>query len=397
MEQIKVRSAIRGSKLTSAVLPSAVAIAVIVGAISTPAARGQQIPDKNARAQWVLQQRMSNPYSLMQGCTPNVGWPNFDLLKFVCNDEGYDLKALQYKDGSSPSDLLQIRSLGFKAVLLTQSNLAIIDSKPDVYLVVTPSSLAKPTPDSIPVENSARARWEYVELMYARWRQVPQCQASVFGEQNDGIYVACPGFAPKSIDATYSRSDVATSLDKRGFKTVIYGNQQQFWPATIEAEGFIRKPATDGATLFKTYGLRTSAMIAARDSRDDEYHKLVEDSVRQLLDYAVKRKYVSLHSRPSGNLYAWSFPVDDDEKSLFDKLDKRGLAMERSDSDASLKKDLDAQAKILYSGGKWEPFAGTMARYYVTVAPGSKTAPTLDDLLREIQAALNCEGDYCTY
>lgn len=38
-----------------------------------------------------------------------------------------------------------------------------------------------------------------------------------------------------------------------------------------------------------------------------------------------------------------------------------------------------------------------MARYYVSIAPGSKTAPSLDDLLREIRAALNCEGDYSTY
>jgi DHA1 family bicyclomycin/chloramphenicol resistance-like MFS transporter len=37
-----------------------------------------------------------------------VDWPNFDLLKFICNDEGYVQKTMIYKDGFSPSSLEEI-------------------------------------------------------------------------------------------------------------------------------------------------------------------------------------------------------------------------------------------------------------------------------------------------
>jgi hypothetical protein len=374
-----------------------------IGAVFTLSA--QSVPNdrpsgaaagKDARAQWVLQRRLSNPYEIMQGCTPNADWPNFDLLKFICNDEGYAQKAMLYKDGYSPTGLDQIRSLGFKAILLTQSNLAIVGSKPDTYLVITPRGLVSPHLATIPIDATPVGRWEFAELMYAKWRLVPDCQASVFGTDADGIYVACPRFTSSVIDNSYSNPDDAKNLSERGFKILIYGDQQQFFPATVGVAGFGREPAFDGDTLHKKYGINTAAMVKAKGDHNNAYQEFVEQTTRKLLDYSIKRKSLSLHSKPSGQSEAWRVPVDKDEIALFDELHRRALEMERQGSDASLEKDLEAQAKTYFSGGKLEPYAGDMVRDYIAVKPESNTASALNDLLREIHASLNCnQNGYC--
>jgi hypothetical protein len=370
-------------------------MAALFGALM-PKAFGEDLAGKNARAQWILQRRASNPTEIMQGCTPNVGWPNFDLLKFICDDVGYARKELTYKAGSSPSDLDQIRALGFKAILLTQSNIKLVASRGDTYLLITPAGLVRPSLESIPIDSTPLGRWEYAELMYAQWRLVPDCQADVFGAQSDGLYFACSSITPSKVDVTYSRASEAKKMSERGFKVVIYGDQQQFWPAIPTETGFTRETALDGDTLHKQYGIDTAAMVKAKGDRNDAYQEFVEDTTRKLLDYSIKRKYLSLHARPSGQSEAWRIPVDKDESALFEELHKRALEMLRQGSEASLEMDLVAQAKTYFSGGKLEPYAGNMVRDYIVVKPESNTASTLNDLIREIRASLNCnENDYC--
>jgi hypothetical protein len=342
---------------------------------------------KQARVNWVLQQRLVQ--FLHTGCTPNVDWPNSDLFKLICDDDGYALMALQYKDGSSPSILPNLQTLGFKAVLLTQSHTAIIGSQPDTYLVITSTGLAHPSLKTISPDPSPLGRWEYVELRYAQYRLIPDCQASLFSAQNDGIYAACPRFTSDWIEKTLSATDIAMELYRRGFRLVIYGDQQHFWPATITESGFVRSPLIDGPTLFKQYAIKTAAMVAAKENKDDAYQQYLGDTVRKLIDYAVKRNYIKAHvsAVEFNSTCGWSGPVDDSERGLFGEVRDRYWDMVTKNSEANLEKDLDEQAKIYFTGGKWEPYSGTMARYYIVTKPGSKDAPTLHDVIQEIRAA----------
>jgi hypothetical protein len=258
-------------------------LATIAGAISvtlsTAHAQDASDPGKLARAQYITQQRM-NPYNMMHGCTPAAGWPELDLLKFICDDEGYTLKAMVFKDGYKPSEFAQLSQSGFNAVLLTGSNVAIYSSKPDTYLVVTPDGLTVPTPKSIPVDPTPQGRWEYAELMYAKWRIVPHCQATTFGTDVVGIYVACDRFTSSMIDVTLSQTNVAKILQQRGFKHVIYGDEQQFWPATITDAGFVRDAAMHQDQLLSQYEIKSAEVLAKEDATYVAYRDFIDKTVR---------------------------------------------------------------------------------------------------------------------
>jgi hypothetical protein len=107
-----------------------------------------------------------------------------------------------------------------------------------------------------------------------------------------------------------------------------------------------------------------------------------------ILDFAVIRKY---NLRTEGtSRYDWhNLSVNDGEGKLGEDLYDKYLRM-TSEEDYSLWHDLRDQATTLYNGGRWEPYAGGLARYYVSVEPGSKNAPQLDDLIYEIRFVLGC-------
>jgi hypothetical protein len=354
--------------------------------------------NEQAREAWVDDNRMQEVR--MVGCTYNAAGFAKTMLYIVCDDDGYNtLTRVQFRSGQNSTAVRTLAQLGFVAMHVTTRAATVVSGAADVYYLITPNGLAKPDPELIPINPTPQGRRDFVELLYGPARDNRGCHIAASGSDADLLYVSCSNTTDAYLNKVVapSNSKFALNLRNRGFKEVVFGNDTSFWPITVGVDRLTLQPPISSDELLRRFGIKSPALLAKEDARDDEYQQFVSATVRQLLDFAAERKYKAIHSssKHTEDPNAWRYPVDDREKAFSAELQKKQARLFGED-ERSLSKDLEAEAKTLYNGGKWEPYAGDMARFYIAVSPGDKRAPQLEDLLHEIHAVLYlCEKDYC--